>query len=200
MKRIQVGAETVIGSRARTLVRPIPPWTVRIASPEGDEPEIALSTRRLDLRFHDVTAPRTELRPPSREAVRALLAFAASWPEEADVVISCFAGVSRSPAAAFVVACAMSAPGLEAQLARALRDAAPSATPNALIVAEADRLLGRDGRMIAANAEIGRGRDAFQGEGFTVEIYGEDVHIRADAASSASASQICSTAPRISPV
>jgi len=43
-----------------------------------------------------------------------------------------------------------------------LRRASPSATPNARIVSLADRLLGRNGRMIAAIENIGQG--VFTGE------------------------------------
>ena len=42
-------------------------------------------------------------------------------------------------------------------IAQALRRASPTATPNIRIVSLADRLLGRDGRMIAAIETIGRG-------------------------------------------
>ena len=45
----------------------------------------------------------------------------------------------------------------EAIIAQALRRASPTATPNARIVSLADRLLGRNGRMIAAIENIGRG-------------------------------------------
>ena len=84
--------------------------------------------------------------------------------------MQCYAGISRSTAAAYIAACALAPERDEAEVARALRDASPSATPNALFVAIADRMLGRGGRMVAAIAEIGRGADAFEGEPFRLAL------------------------------
>ncbi|WP_275428021.1 hypothetical protein, partial [Enterobacter hormaechei] len=58
----------------------------------------------------------------------------------------------------------------EAEIAADLRAKSPSATPNARLVAIADGLLRRDGRMIDAIARIGRGRDAFEGEPFWLPL------------------------------
>ena len=58
------------------------------------------------------------------------------------MVIHCFAGVSRSTAAAFIAACALAPKRDEFDVARALRAASPTATPNARLVALADRALG----------------------------------------------------------
>jgi predicted protein tyrosine phosphatase len=48
---------------------------------------------------------------PADEHVARLLAFAQSWDRKAPMVVHCFAGISRSTAAAFVTACGR---GLEA--------------------------------------------------------------------------------------
>ncbi len=58
----------------------------------------------------------------------------------------------------------------EAEIAAALRAASPSATPNPRLVAIADGLLGRSGRMVAAIAAIGRGAEAFEGVPFTLAL------------------------------
>ena len=59
----------------------------------------------------------------------------------------CWFGVSRSPAAAYVAACALAPDQDEAAFAdSALRRAAPFATPNRRIVALGDALLAREGR------------------------------------------------------
>ena len=65
-------------------------------------------------------------------------------------MVHCYAGISRSTAGAFVTACALNPQRDEMTIARALRDASPTATPNIRIVSLADRMLGRDGRMVAA--------------------------------------------------
>jgi predicted protein tyrosine phosphatase len=66
-------------------------------------------------------------------------------------------GISRSTASAYATVCALNPRRDEAVIAQALRRASPTATPNARIVSLADRLLSRNGRMIAAIENIGRG-------------------------------------------
>ncbi len=55
-------------------------------------------------------------------------------------------------------------------VAKALREASPSATPNPRLVAVADAMLGRNGRMIEAIGAIGRGADAFEGTPFRLAL------------------------------
>ena len=100
--------------------------------------------------------------------VAALLAFLGRWDHGRPLVLHCYAGVSRSPAAAFVAACALTQTP-EIAIARKLRSLSRSATPNRHIVALADAHLSREGRMIAAIDEIGRGADCFEGEIFCME-------------------------------
>ncbi|MCF4128886.1 tyrosine phosphatase family protein [Methylobacterium sp. SyP6R] len=107
---------------------------------------------------------------PDEVHVRRLLDFVRAWPREQPLVIHCYAGISRSTAAAFIATCALRPDRDEAEIARELRQASPSATPNRRLVAVADAMLGRDGRMVAAIAAIGRGADAFEGEPFSVTI------------------------------
>ena len=86
------------------------------------------------------------------------------------IVIHCYAGVSRSTAAAYITACALKSDADEAAIAQQLRRASPTATPNAHLVALADRILARDGRMSAAIKQIGRGADCFEAEPFVLEL------------------------------
>ena len=99
-----------------------------------------------------------------------MLAFLRAWDREQPLVIHCYAGVSRSPAAAFIGACALEPTRCEFEIARELRRASPSATPNRRLVTLADRMLSRDGRMIEAVAAIGRGADCFEGAPFAMEL------------------------------
>lgn len=146
-----------------------PSHIISLASPEADLPAFAdTAAERLILRFHDIAEPRDDLTPPDAGMVARLLDFAAGWSAGTPLLIHCHAGVSRSTAAAYAIACARSAPGEEAALANRLRTLSPSATPNALLVALADRRLGREGRMGAAIAAIGRGAECFEGE--TIEF------------------------------
>ena len=85
-------------------------------------------------------------------------------------MIHCYAGVSRSPAAAFIGACALEPDRREIEIAQELRRASPTATPNRRLVALADRMLGRQGRMVEAVAAIGRGADCYEGAPFAMEL------------------------------
>jgi len=125
---------------------------------------------RLDLRFNDIAEPREGLTPPGEADVAALLAFAESWDGTRPLLIHCWAGISRSTAAAYAVACTKSAPGREQDWAERLRLVAPTATPNPLIVALADRLLKRDGAMSQAVAAIGRGAETVWGAPFELDL------------------------------
>ena len=107
---------------------------------------------------------------PAEEHVGDLLRFVRAWDRGAPLVVHCYAGISRSTAGAFVTACALNPNRGEMRIAQALRDASPTATPNARIVAHADRLLGRDGRMIAAIREIGPGMAAYASEPFRLDL------------------------------
>lgn len=124
----------------------------------------------LELRFHDIATEREGLTPPCEEHVLRLLAFGDARTSPAPVLVHCWAGVSRSPAAAYILACAAAGQGSEYALATALRTAAPYATPNARMIALADGLLGRDGRMVDAIAGIGRGADTMWGSAFQISI------------------------------
>ena len=98
---------------------------------------------------------------PAEEHVGELLRFVRKWDRTAPLVVHCYAGISRSTAGAFVTACALNPNRDEAAIARAIRDASPTAWPNIRIVAHADRLLNRDGRMVSAIRDIGPGIGAY---------------------------------------
>ncbi|MBE7248573.1 MAG: protein tyrosine phosphatase [Actinomycetospora chiangmaiensis] len=107
---------------------------------------------------------------PAEEHVARVLDFVRAWPREKPLVVHCYAGISRSTAAAYIAACALAPERDEGAIADALRAASPSATPNPRLVAVADRMLGREGRMVAAVARIGRGADAFEGTPFCLTL------------------------------
>jgi predicted protein tyrosine phosphatase len=126
--------------------------------------------RHLVLGVNDIVAPMDGHVLPGRDHVERLLAFGRAWPRERPMVIHCWAGISRSTAAAFITVCALRPERDEAEVAMALRQASPSATPNARLVAVADEILGRHGRMVEAIAAIGRGADAFEGVPFALAL------------------------------
>ena len=86
------------------------------------------------------------------------------------MVIHCFAGISRSTASAFAVACALNPNRSESQIARQIRSASAFAHPNRLIVSHADRLLGREGRMLRALDDMGPGNLTVEGRPFRIDL------------------------------
>lgn len=156
--------ETLAASGARHLM------TLMKVGTAIPRPEAIAEGRHCVVEVSDVVAPMDGHVTPGEAHVAAILAFAEAWDRREPLLIHCYAGISRSTAAAYIAACALAPERDEVEVARALRDASPSATPNALFVAIADRMLGRGGRMVAAIAEIGRGADAFEGEPFRLAL------------------------------
>ena len=109
------------------------------------------------LRLHDISAPLDGHILPGEEQIADLFRFVRTWDRRTPLVVHCFMGISRSTASAYASVCALSPHRDEADIAQALRRASPTATPNIRIVSLADKLLGRNGRMIAAVETIGRG-------------------------------------------
>jgi len=134
-------------------------------TPDGIHPD-----RHLRLDFADIVEPREGEVPPGPEHVREIIRFARSWDRAAPMVVHCFAGVSRSTAGAFISACLLMPGRDEHELARHIRLASPTATPNARLIAFADAMLERDGRMIAAIQSIGRGEECYEGVPFHIDI------------------------------
>src|SRR5262249_43235110 len=97
--------------------------------------------------------------------------FVRGWDHRAaPMVVHCWAGISRSTAAAFVSVCALRPERNERDIAWAIRKASPTATPNTRIVTLADAMLGRNGRMVAAIESIGRGAMAEEGVPFRLDL------------------------------
>jgi predicted protein tyrosine phosphatase len=153
---------------ADLIARRAPSHLLSLASPEAADAPAAMAYH-LRLTFNDIIEPRDGLVAPSAEMIGALLEFGRGWDGARPLLIHCWAGISRSCAAAFVLACDRN-PGRERAIADELRSRAPFATPNRLMVRLADDLLARDGRMVAAIDAIGRGAEAPHGEPFDLPI------------------------------
>jgi predicted protein tyrosine phosphatase len=156
--------ETVVRVGARQLV------SLLNAGTPMTRPSAILERDHLLMAMHDIAEPQEGMTSPGEEHVRHLLEFAARWDRTRPLVINCYAGISRSTASAYIIASALSPKRDEAELAATLRQMSPSATPNPLLVAMADRVLGRSGRMVEAIKAIGRGAEAFEGTPFALKI------------------------------
>lgn len=107
---------------------------------------------------------------PGEQHVDDMLRFVRRWDRKAPLVVHCYAGISRSTAGAFVTACALNPDRDERQIARALRLASPTAYPNIRIVRLADGILKRNGRMVRAIEDIGRGEMAHAAMPFRLDL------------------------------
>jgi predicted protein tyrosine phosphatase len=141
----------------------------------GDEanlvrPAQVLPENHLWLRLHDISMPLDGYIMAGEEQIADLLRFVKRWDRRAPLVVHCYMGISRSTASAYASVCALNPERSEADIAQSLRKASPTATPNIRIVSLADKLLGRQGRMIAAVETIGRGIMAEEAAPFRLDL------------------------------
>jgi predicted protein tyrosine phosphatase len=120
-------------------------------------------TNHLKLTFHDILEPAEGFTAPASEHVETLIGFLKERQGEDPMLIHCWAGISRSTASAFTAMCLYNPQVDERRLAQQLRSLSHVATPNRRIVAFADDIMGRQGRMVDAIDAIGRGENAFEG-------------------------------------
>lgn len=147
------------------------PWgVVSLLSPGSmiDTPAGFDRDRHLPVAIHDINEAIDGHTHPMSEHAAQLIDFGQRWDAGSPLLIHCWAGVSRSTASAFIIACAHNPHVSERQIAAEIRALSPTATPNAMLVGHADRLLDRGGRMLDAVAAIGRGEDCWEGVPFSL--------------------------------
>jgi predicted protein tyrosine phosphatase len=133
-------------------------------------PPSVSADRHLFIAMSDILEPLDGHILPGEAHVRNLLGFVRTWDRARPMVVHCYAGVSRSTAAAMITAAALNPDRPEAEIAAVIRARSPTATPNLKLVGIADALLGRNGRLFDAADSIGRGADCFEGVPFRLEI------------------------------
>jgi predicted protein tyrosine phosphatase len=132
-----------------------------ILDPDFDDPPAFAAFpphRRVALRFHDIIEPTPGRVAPELADVERLLAFGRELIEapESHLLIHCHAGVSRSTAAATLIL-VQAGPDRPASAALdAVAKIRPRAWPNLRILEFGDRLLGRDGEIVAAVGAVYR--------------------------------------------
>src|SRR4051794_40540456 len=94
-------AETVAATRASHIVTLINHGTL-VERPASIAPE-----RHLLIPISDIVEPLDGQILPDSAHVEILLEFLRRWERDSPLVIHCFAGISRSTAAAFIAACAL---------------------------------------------------------------------------------------------
>jgi predicted protein tyrosine phosphatase len=135
-----------------------------------DTPAAILPGNHMRLHIDDIAQPMEGKVAPDAGHVAQLLEFAAAWDRQGHMVIHCWAGISRSTAAAFITLCALNPEAPEALVARLLRAASPTAYPNRLMIRLGDAALGRRGRMLEAVETIGRGEVATEAVPFSLPV------------------------------
>ncbi len=141
-------------------------------------PAVIRKERHLLLGVNDITFAGTgDLVAPGEEHVRAIIDFARQWNRDRPLLIHCWMGVSRSPAAALIAALAVHPEEEDAALAERLRAASPFATPNMRLVEIGDRMLGRGGKLAGAVQALGRGADADGNAPFVLPLFSPEADL-----------------------
>jgi predicted protein tyrosine phosphatase len=143
-----------------------PSHLVTLLSPEHmiETPKGVVPERHLRLALADVAEEWESDTPPVAAHIERLIAFGRDWPAQSPLLVHCWAGISRSTAAAYILLCDRLGAGCEADVARALRYRAPHAYPNPLMIRLADAALERRGRMVESVQAMGRGAITAIGE------------------------------------
>ncbi len=158
-------SETVESANASHLVT-----LINVGTPVARPPSI-VEQNHLFLGMNDITEPMEGMVFPGAEHVERLVDFVSGdWRPTRPIVIHCYAGISRSTAAAYITLCALNPERDEVEIATLMRAASPYATPNARLVQVADDLLGRRGRMVDAVSAIGRGAFASENVPFSIDL------------------------------
>ncbi len=126
--------------------------------------------RHLKLGVHDIDVPLSGMVAPTASMVEQILAFGRGWDAGAPLLVHCLAGISRSTATAFVLACDRDPGADEMAIAMRMRAASPQAYPNRRIVAFADDILGRSRRMLEAVEAMGGNNFVSEGEPFDIPV------------------------------
>jgi len=136
-------------------------------------PGVIRAERHLLLTMNDIAFAGTgDLVAPQEEHVREIVDFAKDWDRRSPLLVHCWMGVSRSPAAALIAALAVHPEQDDEALALRLRQASPYATPNRRLIEIGDAMLDSGGRLVAAIRAIGRGADADGNAPFLLPIEG----------------------------
>jgi len=152
------------------LIRPVRLITLLDPTNVSDTPPEVRPDLHLRIGMNDIAEVVPGMTPPGVEHVERIIAFLRDWDVKAPLLVHCFAGVSRSMATAFIAMSILNE-GREAEAARIIRDAADHAQPNRRIIALADDLLGRGGRMVDAVAAMGPARPTYLGRHVTLPAY-----------------------------
>ncbi len=156
--------ETLVKSGAKRVI------SLLSSDTQFDRPDDIPEKDHLVLRFNDIVAPRAGLVSPSEQHILQLIKFAQESNWSTPLLVHCWAGISRSPAAAAIIAMALSPSREDQELANTMRGLSSSITPNIKMIEIADNLLQRNGLFTEKIRSIGRGEVAFEGDPFELKL------------------------------
>ncbi len=153
------GLDEIAGHRSRNVTH-----VLSILDPEWPDPDFTTyppSHVRTVLRFHDIIDPTPGMVLPTEADVDTILAFgraitAEGGTPEAHLLVHCHAGISRSTAAMIMILAQASPDQDEASIVERVFSIRDKAWPNHLMIAFADRRLGRAGRLTTATNDLYR--------------------------------------------
>jgi len=172
MTRLLISSYAAI---ADTIRRHQPSHMLTLMDEHVETPPAILPERHFRIRVHDIVEPAEGAIAPAAAHIEDVLTFARTWTREAPFLVHCWAGISRSTAAAYILLCDIRGPGHEAQIARELREQAPHAQPNRLMIRHADQILGREGRMVAAVEAMGEARIVWETEVVDIKVLADEL-------------------------
>jgi predicted protein tyrosine phosphatase len=131
-----------------------------------ETPEQIKAGKHGRLFIHDISQPLEGCVLPGPEHVTQIIDFAREWGGQGPMVIHCWAGISRSTAAALISLCTLNPDVPEQVIAQHMREASPTAYPNGRMIQLADEALARRGRLVTAVHSMGRGMIAAEAAPF----------------------------------
>lgn len=151
---------------AHALSRYHPGGVISVLDDKNKLPDIApLPHLAISLSMADATlAPCEQTQDPLTCHVRDIVQFANRHDWRTPLLVHCQLGLCRSPAAAYVIMCALSQPGSEEAHAQSLSRASTGIDPCLTLTSAADKWLQRDGAMIDAIACMDCGQTRNRGE------------------------------------
>jgi len=128
-----------------------------ILDPEWPDPEAFQAFDphfRAVMRFHDAIEPGPDVLLPQKSDAEEILSFGRDAAEAGGLLIHCHAGISRSTAATLMILAQAHPDEGEESLVDRLLQTRPQAWPNSRMIAFADELLDRRGRLLGATVGI----------------------------------------------
>lgn len=161
LDKIEEIAKTSQAGRMLTLMRA----DAKIPRP----PHIA-QRNHLHLDVSDITTAIDGYSLPARQHIEDLLDFVETWDQTNPLLIHCFAGISRSVAAAMITLCALRPTLDDRSVAGIIRARSPTAKPNTRIIELGDEVLGREGRLIRAVEQMSPPEPCHRGIPFHLDL------------------------------